>query len=80
MSEVRIRNVDDWVVEWHRTQAKLDGKTLETELRQILTESALAKKREIADEMRVDLEKFRSDGRFFSDSAKIIREDRDRRG
>jgi antitoxin FitA len=80
MSEVRIRNVDDWVVEWHRTQAKLDGKTLETELRQILTDAALAKKRAIADEMRVSLDKFRSEGRFFSDSAKIIREDRDRRG
>jgi len=80
MSEVRIRNVDDWVVEWHRTQAKLDGKTLETKLRQILTEAALAKKRAIADEMRAGLEKFRSEGRFFSDSSKIIREDRDRRG
>ena len=80
MSEVRIRNVDDWVVEWHRTQAKLDGKTLETELRQILTDAALAKKRAIADEMRVNLDRFRSEGRFFSDSAQIIREDKDRRG
>jgi plasmid stability protein len=80
MSEVRIRNVDEWVVEWHRTQAKLDGKTLETELRQILTEAALAKKRAIADEMRASLDKFRSESRIFSDSSKIIREDRDRRG
>ena len=51
-----MRNVDEWVVEWLiATQAKLDGHSLESELRQILTEAALAKKREIADEMRAGL-------------------------
>lgn len=80
MMEVRVRNVDDWVVEWHRTQAKLDGHSLENELRQVLTDAALAKKRAIADEMRVGLDDLRSGNGLFTDSARIIREDRDRRG
>ncbi len=80
MTEVRIRHVDDWVIEWHKTQAKLDGKTLETELRQVLTAAALERKRAIAQEMRASLETFGASGRIFSDSAAIIREDRDRHG
>jgi plasmid stability protein len=80
MTEVRIRNVDDWVVEWHRHQAKRDGRSLENELRQVLTEAALAKKRAIVTEMRVSLEKLRSKYGTMSDSAKTIREDRDRHG
>ena len=80
MTEVRLRNVDDWVVEWHRHQAKLEGKSLENELCQVLTEAALAKKRELATEMRAGLEELRSKYGTFSDSAAIIREDRDHRG
>jgi plasmid stability protein len=80
MTEVRIRNVDDWVVEWHRHQAKRDGRSLESELRQVLTEAALAKKRAIAAEMRVGLEEMRSKYGTLSDSATVIREDRDRHG
>ena len=80
MTEVRIRNVEDWVVEWHRHQAKRDGRSLESELRQVLTEAALAKKRAIAAEMRVGLGELRSKYGTISDSTKFIREDRDRRG
>ena len=80
MTEVRLRNVDDWVVEWHLHQAKLEGKSLENELREVLTEAALAKKRAIAEEMRAGLDELRSKYGTFTDSAAIIREDRDRRG
>jgi hypothetical protein len=80
MTEVRLRNVDNWVVEWHRHQAKLEGKSLESELCQVLTEAALAKKGALAAEMRAGLEELRSKYGTFSDSAAIIREDRDRRG
>jgi plasmid stability protein len=78
--EVRIRNIDEWVVEWHRTQAKSEGKSLEALLRQILTESATARKQAFARELRSELKAFRSEGRVFSDSAALIREDRDERG
>jgi plasmid stability protein len=80
MTEVRIRNVEDWAVEWHRHQAKLAGRSLESELRGIITEAARAKKRAIAEEMRAGLDELRTKYGTFSDSAKVIREDRDRRG
>ena len=51
MTEVRIRNVDDWVVELHRNRAKLEGHSLENELRQIITDAALAKKQALAAEL-----------------------------
>jgi plasmid stability protein len=80
MTDVRIRNVDDWVVELHRRQAKLAGRSLEGEIRQLLTDAALAKKKEIANQRRAQLEAFRQKYGTFSDSAAIIREDRDSRG
>ena len=36
MAEVRVRNLDDWVVGWFRSQAKQHGQSLEGELRQTL--------------------------------------------
>jgi plasmid stability protein len=80
MSEVRVRKLDDWVVSWFRAQAKHHGSSLEGELRRVLTEAALAKKRAITDDMRSQLDVLRKKYGTFSDSAIGIREDRDRRG
>jgi plasmid stability protein len=80
MTDVRIRNVDDWIVEWHRHQAKRKGRSLENELRQVITDAALAKKHAIAQEMRAGLDELRSKYGLMSDSTVGIREDRDRRG
>jgi hypothetical protein len=49
-------------------------------LRQVLTDAAPAKKRAMADEMRAGIEELRSNHGTFSDSAAMMREDRDRRG
>jgi plasmid stability protein len=80
MTEVRIRKIEDWVVEWHRRQAKAAGRSMESELRQVITDAALANKRTIANEMRAGLAELRAKYGTFSDSAEVIREDRDRRG
>jgi antitoxin FitA len=80
MGDVRVRKIDDWVVGWFRSQAKLHGRSLEGELRQVLTEAALGKKRAIAEEMRTHLDVLRKKYGTFSDSAVGIREDRDARG
>jgi plasmid stability protein len=80
MTEVRIRNVDDWVVELHRNRARREGRSLESELREILTDAALAKKRQLADELRAQLAELRGKYGTFSDSTALIREDRDARG
>ena len=68
MTDVRIRNVDDWLIEWHRHQAKRKGRSLENELRQVLTDAALATKHAIAQEMRAGLDELRSKYGTFSDS------------
>jgi plasmid stability protein len=80
MTEVRIRNVDEWVVEWHRQRAKREGRSLETELREILTQAARDRKQAIANEMRADLKELRDKYGVFPDSAASIRDDRERRG
>ena len=51
MTDVRVRNVDDWVVELHRNRAKLEGRSLENELRQVITDAALTKKQVLAAEL-----------------------------
>lgn len=80
MADVRVRKIDDWVVGWFRSQAKQHGRSLEGELRQTLTDAALAKKRAIAAEMRTQLDALRKKYGTFSDSAIAIRVDRDARG
>lgn len=78
--EVRVRNVEEWVVEWHRQVAKREGLTLEGELRKILTQAALDSRRAIATEMRKDLDESRGRYGVLSDSAPGIRDERERLG
>jgi plasmid stability protein len=80
MAEVRVRNVDDWVVEWFRTQARAQGHSLEGEIRTALTDAARLRKQQIASELRAGLERYRAKYGEFSDSAAWIREERDARG
>jgi antitoxin FitA len=80
MTEVRIRNVDSWVVESLRLRAKTKGTTLETELRELLRQEAMRPKLELGDELRRMREELRAKHGLFSDSAAVIREMRDERG
>ncbi len=77
MTEVRIRNVDEWVVEWHRQKAKREGRSLESELRDVLAKAALDRKKAIADQMRADMEELRRKYGEFPDSTPSIRAERD---
>ena len=79
MAEVRVRKLEDWVIGWFRSQAKQHGQSLEGELRQTLTEAAMRRKHEIADELRTDLKQLQDQYGVFSDSTQLIREDRDAR-
>jgi plasmid stability protein len=80
MTEVRIRNVDGWIVESLRARAKSKGNTLEGELRELLREEAMRSKRELAGQFREMRAQLRDKYGTFSDSAAVIREDRDSRG
>ena len=47
MAEVKIRKLPDWVVAHHKRAAERAGRSLEEELRQFLTEKALAKREQL---------------------------------
>jgi plasmid stability protein len=80
MAELRIRKLDDWVTSWFKAQAKLHNHSLEKELRELLTEIARSRKQQIAGQMLADLEMLEHRHGLFPDSAKGIREERDKRG
>jgi plasmid stability protein len=77
MAEVKIRNLDDWVLASHRTRAKAAGRSVEEELRHVLTESALAVRREWAEKLRKLHEEQVAKYGILEDSTPGIREDRD---
>ena len=58
MADVKITDLDDWVVESFRARAKEAGRSLEQELRQFLTEAARNRRRRFIaelDELNADL-------------------------
>jgi plasmid stability protein len=79
MSEVRIRNVDEWIVESLRHQARSQGQTLEATLRELLRNEAMNRKRVLVEELRQMQEELRARHGTFSDSTIGIRQERDAR-
>jgi hypothetical protein len=81
MTDVRVRKVDDWVVESLRQRARSQGySSLEGALRDWLREEAMRPKRDLADELRRMRGELKGKYGTFSDSAALIREERDSRG
>ena len=80
MTEVRIRNVDDWVVESLRLRARSKGQSLEGALRELLLQEAMRPKQELASELRKLRGELGKKYGTFSDSTAGIREDRDAGG
>jgi antitoxin FitA len=80
MTELRIRNVDEWVVEALRLEARSNGKSLEEALRELLSKEAMRRKQALADELREMRGELKKKYGTFTDSAALIREDRDARG
>jgi len=77
MGQVLVRGLDDTAIERLKQRAERHHRSLEAELREILEQVSLqvdvATARDLADRIRRRLE-----GRPHSDSAELIREDRDR--
>ncbi len=77
MGQVLVRGLDDSVIERLKQRAERHHRSLEGELREILEQVSrqvdVATSRDLADQIRRKLE-----GRPHSDSAELIREDRER--
>ncbi len=78
MPDVRVRNLESWVLESLKAQAKKHGRTLELELRTLLHDEALRSKRELADSFRGFQQATSANGQAFRDSAELIRAARHR--
>ncbi|HYO13449.1 MAG TPA: Arc family DNA-binding protein [Thermoanaerobaculia bacterium] len=76
MSELILRDVAPEVVEGLRKRAEHHGRSVEGEARAVLQESLGLSKRRAREAARRIREQFA--GRTFSESAELIREDRDR--
>ncbi len=80
MADVKIRKLEEWVVESFRAQARKAGHSLEAELRQFLTEAARQRRQQVIDEIKAFNEQLRAKYGEMSDSTPLIREDRESRG
>ena len=80
MADVKIRRLDDWVVEAYKQRAKSAGHSLEEELRRIVTQAALKPRQEIVRRIHEFRESIAERHGLLSDSTVGIREDRDSRG
>ncbi len=80
MAEIRIRSLDDSIVAALRLRAKQHGRSLEAELRALLTREALGSRRALLDKLDRFRETLRAEYGAFPDSTPMIRAERDRRG
>jgi len=76
MAQVLIRDLDEGVIRRLRRRARRGGRSLEAELRLVLRRAA----DEDLESARTAVERVRAmfEGRRFSDSTELVREDRDR--
>lgn len=79
MTELRIRNVDDAIVDIHRHNAKRNGTSLEAELKRILTESAFSKRRALSEQLQRERDELRDRYGDFPSSTEFMRANREGR-
>ncbi len=77
MTDIRIRDVDSNIVQALKVQARRNGKTLQAELKDMLTEAALRSRRELAVRLTNQLAEFRKEFGTLPDSTYGIRAERD---
>ncbi|MGE3978308.1 MAG: hypothetical protein AB7F94_12055 [Nitrospira sp.] len=78
MAQVLVRNLKDTVVARLKKRAKTQGRSLQAEVKTILEEAAKEGSADFWKEAERIRERLKRSGRKFSDSAELIREDRDR--
>lgn len=80
MAQIKVRELDDWIVSVLRENATLEGSSLEQYLRDILKEAALKHQHKFAQEQLEHLSDFEAKHGVLTDSTLGIREDRELRG
>lgn len=80
MADVKIRKLDDWVVESFRARAKQGGRSLEDELRRFLTDAARERRERFVAELDELNARLREKYGELPDTTPLIREERDQSG
>jgi plasmid stability protein len=78
--ELRVRNLEGWVLQALKDQARSHGRSLEGELRDRLTELALQPRLEMADRTARLRQAIGQECGLLPDSTADIRKDREQRG
>jgi len=78
--DIRVRNVDDWVVSFLRDEADHAGHSFAEHVRQYLRDAALRRRNEWAEKLAAGREEIMKSCGLLSDSAEGIRQDREERG
>jgi antitoxin FitA len=78
MSQILIPDVDPALLDQLRQQAWEHGRSVEDEARTILERATRAMPRSVWDDVSTIRQELAASGRQFSDSAELLREDRER--
>jgi plasmid stability protein len=78
--EIRVRNVDPWVISFLRDEAEHAGHSLAEHVRQYLRDAALKRRNDWAAELAAGREEIQKAYGVLSDSTEGIRRDREERG
>lgn len=77
MGEIKVRRLEDWVIDVYRHRAARSGQSVEEEVRQALKADALKAQHAFARESRARLEEMRAKYGDSFDSVALIRAVRD---
>jgi plasmid stability protein len=80
MADVKIRKLPDWVVAAHKSRAQNAKRSLEEELRLLLTAAALKPRQDLPRKIAAFRNSLRRKHGLLPDSTPRIREDRETRG
>jgi plasmid stability protein len=80
MAQIKVRDLDDWVVHILRDNALSAGHSLEQHLRELLKTAALADQKRFAEEQLRHLAEFKEKHGELTDSSAGIRADRELNG
>jgi plasmid stability protein len=78
MSQLIIAEIEEGVLQRLRDQATAHGRTTEAEARAILEDALRRQQTDVWARVDAIYERLAASGRTFSDSAELLREDRDR--
>ncbi|HEX3152688.1 MAG TPA: hypothetical protein VHR66_31740 [Gemmataceae bacterium] len=80
MAELRIRDLDGWIVETFRALAKRKGHSMEAEIKDVLRSQAMGPREALARELLGMNDELKTKYGLLPDSTDLIRKDRESRG